>query len=119
MPLRPGTGSVAVIAAAGALAFAFSAHAQQGYAPRPGQPPASGQCLSSAAAIEIVARSEAMTAERALQGARDAYPRMEILRARLCRAENVYVYVVTALGARGRVTRIIMDASSGRVIRTQ
>lgn len=72
-------------------------------------------CLSPAETREAVARSEVVPPLVAVEAARAAANGGKVLRARLCRRDGVYMYVITALRRDGRVLRVRVDGGTGKV----
>lgn len=72
-------------------------------------------CLSDAELREEVAAKRALPQAEALRLARGAVA-ADPVRARLCRRDGVLVYVITALAKDGKVTRLTLDAASGKVL---
>lgn len=72
-------------------------------------------CLSDAELREEVAAKRALPQAQALRLARGAVA-ADPVRARLCRRDGVLVYVITALAKDGKVTRLTLDAASGKVL---
>lgn len=72
-------------------------------------------CLSDAELREEIAAQKAIAQAEALRVAR-ATVAAEPVRARLCRRDGTLVYVITALAKDGKVTRIKLDAGTGRVL---
>lgn len=72
-------------------------------------------CLSDGELRDEVAAKRAIPQAAALKTARAAV-QAEPVRARLCRREAGLVYVITALAKDGKVTRVTLDAETGRVI---
>lgn len=72
-------------------------------------------CLSDAELREEIAAKKAIPQADALRAAKSAVA-AEPVRARLCRREGVLVYVITALAKDGKVTRITLEAETGRVL---
>ena len=73
--------------------------------------PSVGECLSGAAVQEMLAAGKVRRLAEIRRGLVG-----EIVRADLCRSGNALVYRVTLLDAGGRVRRILLDASSGRML---
>ena len=73
------------------------------------------ECLSSGDALEVVSAHKVVPPERAVVLARGAAPNADVVRAVLCRQRDVLVYLVMALRADGRLVRVTVDASSGKV----
>jgi uncharacterized membrane protein YkoI len=72
-------------------------------------------CLSDSELRDEIAAKRAIPQASALRAARSAVS-AEPVRARLCRRDGALVYVITALAKDGKVTRITLDAETGRVI---
>jgi uncharacterized membrane protein YkoI len=62
-----------------------------------------------------VASQGVVTPVAALQTARRRIPDADVLRANLCRDDNVLVYVIMALQADGRIVQVMVDGPSGNV----
>ena len=72
-------------------------------------------CLSDSELRDEIAANRAIPQANALRAARSAVP-AEPVRARLCRHDGALVYIITALAKDGKVTRITLDAETGRVV---
>lgn len=72
-------------------------------------------CLSDDELRDEIAARRAIPQGAALRAARAAVP-ADPVRARLCRRDGALVYVITALAKDGKVTRITLDAETGRVV---
>lgn len=72
-------------------------------------------CLSSGDALEAVSSHKVIAPARAIVVARGAAPGGEIVRAALCRDGPSLVYLVLALGKDGRLLRVTVDATAGKV----
>jgi uncharacterized membrane protein YkoI len=71
-------------------------------------------CLSADEMREAVADGRVMQPAQASRYARNAAPG-EVVRIRLCRQGDEYVYVVTTLKRDGRVARVTLEGQSGKV----
>jgi uncharacterized membrane protein YkoI len=71
-------------------------------------------CLSAEEMREAVADGRVIQPAQASRHARTAAPG-EVLRIRLCRQGEEYVYVVTTLKRDGRVARVTLEGQSGKV----
>lgn len=71
-------------------------------------------CLSAEETREAVSDGKVMQPVAASRHAREAAPG-EVVRIRLCRLGDDYVYVVTTLKRDGRVARVTLDGHSGKV----
>ncbi len=72
-------------------------------------------CLSPADLREAVAEKRVVPPIAAIRAARQAIPRAEIQRARLCRHEAGLVYLLTALRRDGQFVQVMVDGQSGQV----
>lgn len=72
-------------------------------------------CLSPADLREAVAEKRVVPPIAAIRAARQAIPRAEIQRARLCRHEAGLVYLLTALRRDGHFVQVMVDGQSGQV----
>lgn len=72
-------------------------------------------CLSDAELREEIAAKRAIPQAAALKAARAAVT-AEPVRARLCQRDGALVYVITALAKDGKVTRLTLEAATGRVV---
>lgn len=72
-------------------------------------------CLSDAELRDEVAAGRAIPQAQALRLARGAVS-ADPVRARLCRRDGVLVYLITALAKDGKVTRLTLDAASGKIL---
>ncbi len=73
------------------------------------------QCLSPEQIRAAVASHQAIPLARAMRHAKSRIGG-ETVRARLCRSGNNLVYVLTVLARDGKVTRAIIDATSGKML---
>lgn len=71
-------------------------------------------CLSAEEIRDAVSEGKVMQPALASRHARDAAPG-EVVRIRLCRSGDDYVYVVTTLKRDGRVARVTLEGQSGKV----
>jgi uncharacterized membrane protein YkoI len=78
--------------------------------------PAPHACLNKAEQRAAVADRQAVPLAQAIATLRVANPRAEAVRARLCKADNGLVYVLTLLARNGKVTRATVDAGNGNII---
>jgi uncharacterized membrane protein YkoI len=78
------------------------------------QSPVSLSCLSSVEMREAISASHAVQPELAMKNARAAAPG-DVVRMRLCRDDEMLVYQVTTVKRDGRVQRVTVEASSGKV----
>ena len=76
-------------------------------------------CLSSQDEREIVQAKGVVAPAAALRAARQALPRADVVRARLCRRDGQLVYVIVSLREDGRVAYVTVDAASGKVAEVQ
>ncbi|GJD49217.1 hypothetical protein OPKNFCMD_1947 [Methylobacterium crusticola] len=77
---------------------------------------ATGQtCLSPGDLREAVAEKRVVEPVAAIRAARAAVPRADIVRANLCRRDEVLVYMLTALRKDGQFVHVMVDARSGQV----
>jgi uncharacterized membrane protein YkoI len=72
-------------------------------------------CLSDAELRAEIVAKRAIPQAAALKAARTAVS-AEPVRARLCQRDGALVYVITALAKDGKVTRLTLDAATGRVL---
>ncbi|WP_232631359.1 PepSY domain-containing protein [Methylobacterium sp. Leaf118] len=72
-------------------------------------------CLSPGDLREAVAEKRVVPPISAIRAARQAIPRAEIQRARLCRHEAGLVYLLTALRRDGQFVQVMVDGQSGQV----
>jgi len=78
---------------------------------RSAEMPKASECLSGAVVQEVLAQGKIRRLaeiRRGLDG--------DIVRADLCRSGTTLVYRVTLLDRSGRVHRVLLDATSGRVV---
>jgi uncharacterized membrane protein YkoI len=73
------------------------------------------ECLSSGDALEAVSTRQVVEPAKAMTLARNAAPGGEIVRASLCRDAGALVYLVLALKKDGRLVRVTIDATAGKV----
>ncbi|WP_054144119.1 hypothetical protein [Bosea sp. AAP35] len=71
-------------------------------------------CLSADETRDAVADGRVIQPAQASRHARQAAPG-EVVRIRLCRQGDDYVYVVTTLKRDGRVARVTLEGQSGKV----
>lgn len=71
-------------------------------------------CLSAEDMREAVSDGKVMQPAVASRHARDAAPG-EVVRIRLCRSGDDYVYIVTTLKRDGRVARVTLEGQTGKV----
>lgn len=71
-------------------------------------------CLSAQETREAVSDGKVIQPAVASRHAREAAPG-EVLRIRLCRQGDEFVYVVTTMKRDGRVARVTLDGASGKV----
>jgi uncharacterized membrane protein YkoI len=71
-------------------------------------------CLSAEEMREAVADERVIQPAQASRHARTAAPG-EVVRIRLCRQGEEYVYIVTTLKRDGRVARVTLEGQSGKV----
>ncbi len=71
-------------------------------------------CLTAEEMREAVTDGRVMQPAQASRHARNAAPG-EVLRIRLCRQGDEFVYVVTTLKRDGRVARVTLEGQSGKV----
>lgn len=71
-------------------------------------------CLSSDETRDAVAEGRVMQPAEASRHARHAAPG-EVVRIRLCRQGDEFVYVVTTLKRDGRVARVTLEGQSGKI----
>jgi uncharacterized membrane protein YkoI len=76
--------------------------------------PAPISCLSADETREAVSEGRVMQPAQASRHARHAAPG-EVVRIRLCRQGDDFVYVVTTLKRDGRVARVTLEGQSGKV----
>jgi uncharacterized membrane protein YkoI len=73
------------------------------------------ECLSSGDSLEAVSTRQVIEPAKAIALARNAAPGGEIVRASLCRDAGALVYLVLALKKDGRLIRVTVDATAGKV----
>ena len=78
---------------------------------RAAEMPRTSDCLGGAAVQEILSQGKAKRLAQIRRGLVG-----DIVRADLCRADGGLVYRVTLLDDAGRVRRVLLDASSGRMV---
>lgn len=71
-------------------------------------------CLSADETRDVVSEGRVIQPAQASRHARNAAPG-EVLRIRLCRQGEDFVYVVTTLKRDGRVARVTLEGQSGKV----
>ena len=76
-------------------------------------------CLTRDQRRDLVASHDVVpltTATRAARAARGGRARGEVIRASLCRGPNGLIYRLTVLARDGKVTRLTVDAASGKLV---
>ena len=81
------------------------------------QPAAKHVCLSPAETREIVAARK-LSAPFAVLRTAGAHARGETIGVHLCRINEELMYEVTVLRRDGRVVKVVLDAASGKIVRT-
>lgn len=76
-------------------------------------------CLSPGDTREVVSANQVVAPVNAIRAARQAVPKADVVRARLCHEAEALVYVIMALRKDGRFVHVTVDASSGKVSRVQ
>ncbi len=76
-------------------------------------------CLSPGDMREIVSANQVVAPLSAIRAARQAVPKADVVRARLCHQQQALVYVIMALRKDGRFVHVTVDASSGKVASVQ
>lgn len=76
-------------------------------------------CLSPGDTREVVSANQVVAPVNAIRAARQAVPKADVVRARLCHGAEALVYVIMALRSDGRFVEVTVDASSGKVSRVQ
>lgn len=74
-----------------------------------------GQCLGAEQRRQTLTAHKAIPLSRAIRLARGRHGG-EVVRARLCETGSGLVYVLTLLSRNGKVTRVTLDAGSGRLL---
>jgi len=74
-----------------------------------------GSCLSQEQRRAAIASRQAIPLGKAMEEAK-AHIGGEVVRARLCSRDKELVYVLTVLAHDGKVTRAIIDGTSGAII---
>lgn len=72
-------------------------------------------CLSASEIRELVDKAEVVPAARAIHAAKTARPG-EVVKARLCKQDGSYLYLVTMLAKDGKIRILEVDGRSGTVI---
>src|ERR1043165_10005186 len=76
-------------------------------------------CLSKTEQRAAISSGEAVTLAQAIRSARGSvrgHGSREVVNAKLCREEKGLVYLLTVLSRDGKVTRMTVDATSGKVV---
>ena len=76
-------------------------------------------CLSKSEQRAAISSGQAVTLAQAIRSARGSVPghgSREVVNAKLCREEKGLVYLLTVLSRDGKVTRMTVDATSGKVV---
>lgn len=82
---------------------------------RPGADVASRACLNQKERRALVENGTVLHLAAAVHAVRTHLPGT-LVRARLCRRTETYVYVLTVLGHDGKVTRVAVDAAKGTLV---
>lgn len=93
------------------LGFLSSARAES---PAVAQP-----CLSLREMHDVVAAGRVVAPALAVGAARRAVPGGDMLRAGLCRAGEIFIYVISVLRKDGRVVHVVVDGPTGKVAAVQ
>jgi uncharacterized membrane protein YkoI len=72
-------------------------------------------CLSAREMQEVVSTDRVLKPALAIAAARRSVPNSEMLRASMCRDQDVLIYVISVLRKDGRVVHVLIDARSGKV----
>lgn len=72
-------------------------------------------CVPPRQLQEFVAGNGVVSPATAVVTARRQVPNADVVRANLCRSDNVLVYVIVALRKDGRVVQVMIDGPSGQV----
>jgi uncharacterized membrane protein YkoI len=72
-------------------------------------------CLSKSEQRAAISTGQAVTLAQAIRSVRGHGSR-EVVNAKLCREEKGLVYLLTVLSRDGKVTRMTVDATSGKVV---
>jgi uncharacterized membrane protein YkoI len=72
-------------------------------------------CVSPREMQDVVASAKIVAPAAAITVARQAVPNADVVRAQLCRSDDVLVYIIIALRQDGRIVHVRIDAPSGRV----
>ncbi|WP_296579855.1 hypothetical protein [Phreatobacter sp.] len=99
-----------ILARTSALAFALAVSA--------GPALAQMACLSPAERRVAVAEGEAIPLVQAQRALRPEH-RGEVINARLCRAGNQLVYLLTVVARHGKVMRVRIDATNGQLVQVR
>ena len=76
-------------------------------------------CLSKTEQRAAISTGQAVTLAQAIRSARGSvrgHGSREVVNAKLCREEKGLVYLLTVLSRDGKVTRMTVDATSGKVV---
>jgi len=76
-------------------------------------------CLSKSEQRAAISTGQAVTLAQAIRSARGSvrgHGSREVVNAKLCREEKGLVYLLTVLSRDGKVTRMTVDATSGKVV---
>lgn len=83
-----------------------------------GGPALAQACLNPAERRQAVQAGQAMPLTQATRQLRPEH-RGEVVNARLCRAGNGLVYLLTVLDRHGKVMRLRLDARSGQIVQAR
>lgn len=78
-------------------------------------------CLSKSEQRAAISTGQAVTLAQAIRSAHGSvrgHGSREVVNAKLCREEKGLVYLLTVLSRDGKVTRMTVDATSGKVVDT-
>lgn len=87
-------------------------------AARRADPTGGVDCLSSREARGAILAKRAVTLSQALKAARDAWDG-EVIDYRLCTFDGALAYELTLLNTQGRVARVRVNASNGKLVRVR
>ena len=72
-------------------------------------------CLAPGEMREVVVTNALVPPASAVITVQRQMPHADVVRANLCRSDNMLVYVIMALGKDGRLIEVMIDAPTGRV----
>lgn len=107
--------ALALLALVLAFAPAFAQGQEVAHVPHPGADTAARACLKQNERRALVENGTVLHLAAAMHAVRSHVPGT-LVRARLCRRGEGFVYVLTVLAHDGKVARVIVDAAKGTLV---